>query len=630
MASLTPELMWQLPRVGSPVASDDWVVVPVTTSTDDSPEPRTRLWRMGLNGQDLRPLTRAEGSSASRPVISPDGGRLLFLRLTAGVTQVQVMALSGGEPTVVTDLKDGVIGAIWAPDGESIIAVGNVSPNESEPDGVHTSDDALYRYWDRWLTGAAFPHLFHIVLSTGETRDLTPGATRWMRWENTGDPLEDVAVSPDGRTVVYCADSSAPPHADRRVSLFAIDLESGSERRLIPEFDGDISSPRFSESGQLMIGLQDEPGYYAAPVQLALVNPASGDVEPLDLAGWDRSPMYWEWNGDTLDILAEDASRMRLFNWSPGGGQPVALTDGGSVTGFARCGDTVIVSHSSLVTPPELSVVTQSGFRAITSFTTSYLADIPLPRVEELAVPGGDDGPIQTFVLSPTEDVAPLVHMIHGGPHGIFGDQWHWRWNAAVVAAAGYHVALVNFAGSTSFGDAYARSIHGAWGDRPYRDIETVTDYLVSDGRVDPDRMAITGGSYGGYLVSWLTTQTDRYRCAVAHAAVTDLPGMYASDITLGLDLAYGAHAYSDLDRVQRWSPLAHAGSITTPTLVIHGDKDYRVPVDQGLKLYGMLQSMGVESRLLHYSDEGHWILNRSNSLLWYSEILDWLGRFLR
>jgi dipeptidyl aminopeptidase/acylaminoacyl peptidase len=208
-------------------------------------------------------------------------------------------------------------------------------------------------------------------------------------------------------------------------------------------------------------------------------------------------------------------------------------------------------------------------------------------------------------------------------------DNWHWRWNPQVMAAAGYVVMSVNFHGSSSFGDAFTRSIRGRWGDQPAIDIEAATDHMLSLGYIDGDRMAIAGGSYGGYLVSWLTTLTDRYAASICHAGVTDLLGQYASDHTAGRDKAMGGLPWEDMDAVLRWSPMAHTHDIVTPTLVIHGELDYRVVITQGLSLYGLLKAKGVPARLVYYGNEGHWIEDRDNALHWWGEFLGWLERWL-
>ena len=630
MTALTSTAMWSIPRVGAPVASERWIVAPVTTTSDNDAKPLTRLWRIDPATGATRPLTR-KTDSATRPVFSPSGERLAFLRQIDGKAQVHVIGVDGGEATAVTAMSNGVIGSIWAPDGRTLYVVSNVEPDQAGGhEGVHTSDHALYRYWDRWLTDDAYPHIFSVDSTSGESLDLTPSAHRWMRWENTGDPIADMAISPDGQTLVYCADASPAPHREIRIAAFVIDLASGAETQLLPDFNGHVSRPRFSAGGQLLVGLQTTPDYYADQVQLAYVDVASGERHMLALDDWDRSPSMWEWEGDRLLLVAEDRARTRLYEWRGDDARPVALTDGGAVSGFDALGRDVIVTHSSLLVPPEIHRVGSSGLEPLSTFTSKAMGPLDMPAVEEIEVMASNDEPVQAFLVADSGERLPLVHMIHGGPHGLFGDQWHWRWNAAVLASAGYLVALVNFAGSTSFGDGYAQSIHGEWGKRPALDIEAVTDHLVGTQRVDPERMAITGGSYGGYLVSWLSTQTDRYKCAIAHAAVTNLPAMYASDITMGLSRAYGSEAFEDLDAVQTWSPMAHASSAQTPTLVIHGDRDFRVPVTQGLEYYGMLQAKGVEARIVHFADEGHWILDRQHSLLWYREVLDWLARFLQ
>jgi dipeptidyl aminopeptidase/acylaminoacyl peptidase len=220
------------------------------------------------------------------------------------------------------------------------------------------------------------------------------------------------------------------------------------------------------------------------------------------------------------------------------------------------------------------------------------------------------------------------VHLVHGGPHASFGDEWHWRWNAARFAAEGWVVALVNFHGSTGFGHGFTRSIQGDWATMPTEDVLRATDELVADGTVDGDRTAIAGGSYGGYLVTWLCTATDRFTAAVAHAAVTDVTGMWASDHTAGLAASFGGRPWEDRSVLDR-SPSSRYGDIGTPMLVLHGDRDLRVPIDQGRALYGALTERGVASRLVVYPEENHWVLDRAASEHWYGEVIAWLHRYL-
>ena len=219
--------------------------------------------------------------------------------------------------------------------------------------------------------------------------------------------------------------------------------------------------------------------------------------------------------------------------------------------------------------------------------------------------------------------------MIHGGPHGISADGFHFRWNAQLFAAPGYVVSLVNFQGSTSWGQDFAQRIQGAWGERPFDDVMRATDVLIASGLVDEKRMAAAGGSYGGYLAAWIEGHTDRFRCIVNHAGVYDLLSQYASDVTQGRAQSMGGEPWKGLEAIERWSPARFAQGFTTPMLVIHGERDYRVPVTQGLECYGVLKAKGVPARLVCFPDENHWILKPANSLLWYREVLGWLERWL-
>lgn len=645
MAShLTADRMWQIPRVGSPSVSGDTVVTTVTTHPEKAGKGTSRIWRVPTDGTPPVALTSTE-ESASKPQVSPDGRKLAFLRAVDGRPQVHVMPMDGGEPEAITELPLGVIGIRWFPDSRRLLAVADVFAEDPTLDGTarlrdereelpysaRTSDVAVFRYWDRWLTEGRYPHLF-VVAPDEHPRDLTPTSTRWMRWDNTGDPTEDVDISPDGAEVSGCFEVSQPPHRDLRWSLFTISVETGSEREITPDATGHISSPRYSPDGRYLLwGETTDPHFYADRTRLVRMDREMGDRTEL-AADWDRSPSSWEIDEQGILLVAEHEGCQPIWTLGIDGGAPVALGTGGTLSGPTRLPDgRIVASRNSIDSPPELVVIEGASTTRLTHFTTEALEGIQLPEIEEFRFTGGRGDTIQGWLVKPpgVTAPAPLVHMIHGGPHGTFGDTWHWRWNAAVFCGSDRIAALVNFHGSTGFGQEFAECIRGEWGDLPSTDVEAATDHLVDTGIADPDRMAVTGGSYGGYMVAWLTSQTDRYRCSIAHAAVTNLPGMYASDITSGRAYAYGAEVWDDLDRVNRWSPAAHAAGYSTPTLVIHGERDYRVPVTQGLELYGVLQAKGIDSRLVYYPDENHWILSQGNSIHWYGEVTGWLDRWL-
>jgi dipeptidyl aminopeptidase/acylaminoacyl peptidase len=580
--------------------------------------------------------------------VSPDGNTVAYLKQLEDHRQVHIQPLHGGEGRPVADLPLGAAGVTWTPDGR-LVALAALWSDQPTLDAtrsrqpapqleVRSTEDAVYQYWDAWLEQVYHPVV--IDPADGSIFDLTPGATRFWSWPATDEPIADLDVSPDGSMLAICADDSEPPHRELSWSLFLVSLEGGTPTRLDTDRRGHSRRPRFTRDGaSIVYGYQTEPDYYACLTELTLYDIATGEHRPLT-ARWDRSPSRWVLSGkDTLLFTAEDESRSRLWRLGMAdGGVPERLTDEGWVSDPTVSPDgTVHALAHDLTTPPEIHQVAGPGRgrsrHPVTSFTSTALADTPMGRAREVTIPGAEGDPVQTWLVDPPETNSdqplPLVHMLHGGPHAVSGDAWHWRWNAQVVAAAGYRVAMVNFHGSTGWGDAFASSIHGAWGDLPLRDVEAVTDHLIERGWADDDRVAVTGGSYGGYLVAWITSQTDRYAGAVAHAAVTDLPGMYASDLTYGRARAYGSEIWEDPGAVERWSPASQAAGYTTPTLVIHGEKDRRVPATQGLELYGVLVAKGVPARLLVYPGENHWILSRTNSVHWYEEFIGWLKRWL-
>ncbi len=646
MEVLTAERLWSIPRVGSPVAAGQRLVVPVTTYDLVENRGWTRLHLVDPLTGSARPLT-APRTDATRPAVDARGRRVAFLREVDGAPQCHVLGLDGGEAERVTDLPLGVRAVRWLPDGSGLVLVvpllvGHLTPEATRDElerrrsskvHAHVTEDAVYRYWDRWLDDGEVPHLFTLDLTSGDLVDLTPEATRWWRWPATTDPGADFDVAPDGSEVAFVADRSDPPHRELRWTLYRVPIDGGAVEELTPELTGHVHRPRYTPDGTTLVyGMQRIPDFYADRVRLVALDRATGRHRVLTET-WDRSAAEWVVGDTDVVFVAEDRGRRPLWRMSLDEETPNRIADGGTFAAPVITEDeTLCALGHGLLHPPEIVRIDGAGATPITDFTKSALHDLDLGRMEEITVVGADDDPVQVFLVHPPRprsEPPPLVHLIHGGPHGSFGDGWHWRWSAPAFAAAGYLVAMVNFHGSTGFGQEFAASIHGRWGDQPLVDIEAVTDHLVDTGRVDPDRLALAGGSYGGYLTTWITATVDRYACAVAHAAVTDLPGMYASDITMGRARNYGAEIWEDVERVQRWSPHAHAAGYSTPTLVIHGGRDYRVPEGQGLELYGVLKAKGIPARLVYYPDEHHWILSPANSLHWYDQVLEWLNLYL-
>ncbi len=649
MSYLTATDLWQLARVGQPEPHPEghFAVVPVTTYDLEENKGTTRLWRVGSDGE-RRALTNP-GASSSNPSVSADGNRLSFLRKPTDdeKPQLHIMDFAGGEAECLTDLPLGVTAAKWLPDGSGLVlavpllagfpsveaTAEEMGRREDAPTEPVVTEKAVYRFWKRWLAGGEIHHLFHLDLGTNHLSDLTPGLDRLIALDDPGTCFD---ISPDGAEVAFVADIEPAPNQRLRFAVHTTKLADPGPALLqdMADLPAQQSRPRYSPDGRhLAFGEQHERDYYADHVKLVsydLMARTKTDLAPW----WDRSAGGWEYTSDSdLVLHATNDGSMAVYLLAQGTDTPSRMTEGDYAHGPRPTRGPLWLRTESPERPADVAVLEEAGVRVVGGFNDDTLADIQLGATSEFSFAGAGGAAIQTHIVYPPgfdrSKKWPLVHNIHGGPHNASGGSWHFRWNTQAFAAAGYVVVSVNFHGSDSFGDDFTRSIRGAWGDKPMQDIMAATDHLVSQGFVDEDRMAIVGGSYGGYLVSWMIGQTDRFAAAICHAGVTDLLGQWASDLTAGREAAVGGTPWDDIDAVLRWSPLAHTHQITTPTLVIHGEEDYRVVVTQGLSLYGILKQKGVEARLVYYPDEGHWIEKPKNSIHWYGEFLGWLDRYI-
>ena len=641
---ITPQDLWNLRRVGQPehVPGTTSVVVPVAAYPDGE-RPTSVLYLIERDG-GTRQLTSSE-RHATDPAPDHAGERVAFLsKVGDDKAQIHVISLSGGEAHKRSDLPLGAKFVTWVPERNSLVVVApllrgfpSVESTETEIDERGdvvrpvVTEDRVYRHWKRWLAGDTIDHLFRIDLDDGSTHHLTPGLDRLIGLD---DLSGSVTVTPDGRTIIFTLDDFDEPWEQLSFALHTVPVDGGEITRLPTADTAQQVRPRVSPNGATLIyGVQYEENYYADLVRIVAHHIPTG-VERVITRDWDRSAAGWEFiSNDEIVFHAEDEGRVRIFTMTIDEGIPNPQTSTGSNHG-ARVGTDCFWHRSETMhQPPEVAITCGGHTEPVSSFNTEHLVEFDLRPAEEIRYAGARGDQIQAYIVHPPGfDPArtwPLLHNVHGGPHNGVMDAWHWRWNTQVMAAAGSVVVSVNFHGSSSFGDSFTRCIQGAWGDMPARDVEAGTDHLIDLGYIDPDRMAIAGGSYGGYLVSWLTTRTDRYAAAICHAGVTDLLGQWASDHTAGRDRAVGGVPWEDMDAVLRWSPLANTHDIVTPTLVIHGELDYRVVVTQGLVLYGILKAKDVPSRLVYFPNEGHWIEERSNASVWWNEFIDWLERWL-
>jgi dipeptidyl aminopeptidase/acylaminoacyl peptidase len=645
---ITAEDLWRIPRVGAPrIGVGGALIVPVTTYDLETNEGRGRIWQVDTETGAGRALTSPVVGSGE-PALSPDGTRLAFTRKGAnGKPQIHVMPMGGGEPEALTDLPLGAFDPKWLPDGTGLVfgamlIRGHLTPaattaeierREKDPVKAHVTEDRVYRYWDTWLTTGEVPHLFTLDLATRAIRDLTPESTVWFDHNDSSGQYD---IAPDGAEVCWSGILLDPVTTRLRAALYTVSVASGAPVCLTADHPADDLAPRYAPDGRTIVyGMQHDPLFYADRVRVMAYDRATRAHREL-ITGWDRSPAHWTFGASgTLYLEAEDRGRTSLFRWRDSGA-PERIVPGGTVAGAREAADgRLYFTLQTLSAPPEVHVCGPGGegLKRVTRFTEDATAAFATGEVREMHVEGAGGEAVQLFVVFPPGYQEgrryPLVQVVHGGPHASSADGFHFRWNAHMFARDGCIAAQVNFQGSTGWGQDFAKRILGGWGDLPYGDIMRTTDALIAAGWVDETRMAAAGGSYGGYLVSWIAGQTDRFRCIVNHAGVFDLLSQYASDVTQGRAQSMGGEPWDGLEHIDRWNPARAAKGFVTPMLVIHGERDYRVPVTQGLECYGMLKAKGVPARLVYFPDENHWVLKPRNSVFWYGEVLGWLKRFL-
>jgi dipeptidyl aminopeptidase/acylaminoacyl peptidase len=644
---LTAEVLWELKRTGPPVISPDgrWVVAPVTRYTVNDDKSHTDLWLFAADGSVERQLTMS-GFTDGQPAFSPDGSKLAFIsrRDQDDASQLYLLPVrEPGEAIRLTEIPTGVSAPKWS--GEYIYFISRVWPEKTWQEmaekvkkereshlSARTWSELPYAHWDTWLDEQRQAHLYRIPASGGEAEPITL-PTGWELPRST-QGLSTYDVAPDGSYVAFSADSKRDG-VDPEMDIFLVKPGSSEAVNITADSQAPDINPLFSPDNRYVaFSRQVIKGFYADTRRLWLHDLNTGSQR--EVAGdWDRSAdgLVWMPDGTGMYGAIDDAGTSRIYHIDISTESPRPVTAGTDFSGLAVSDNgTLVASNQSFLHPARLVVVSpQTGeTRRIDTINDDILAGVDMGTYESVTYSGHDGKDIQMWVHYPPgfdkSTEYPLFLLIHGGPHSGITDGFHFRWNAQTFASWGYVAAWPNFHGSSGFGQDFTDAINPDWITKPYADVIKAAEWFAGQPWVDGTRMVAGGGSYGGYLSSILLGREHPFNALVIHAPVYNLYSQMAGDFPVH------SARYGDFWEVpslyKELSPHYYAENFNTPGLVIHGQLDYRVPAGQAFELFRTLQHRGVDSRLIYYPDENHWILKPNNSIYWYSQVREWIEKY--
>jgi dipeptidyl aminopeptidase/acylaminoacyl peptidase len=647
----------KLQRVSEPQISPDGKWVAYTTAVPDLEANRnaSNIWLVATSGGEAIQLTQSGKDSS--PLWSPDGKTIAFVSGRSGDSQVYLLSMEGGEPHPLTKLSTGADLAKWSPDGKMIAFTSGVYPEckddecnkrkdeEKEKNKVkaHVAEALLYRHWTHWNEGKR-SHLFVVAADgNGTAKDLTEGANYDVPPDERGGP-EDINFSPDSKEICFTAVTDKVEAISTNGDLFVVSANGGASKRITtqPGFDG---NPVYSPDGKyIAYHAQLTGGYESDRWRVMLYDRAAGKNENLTEMSFDRSAANLAWSPDSKAIYfgAENETLEPIYEMAPrAGATPKKLIDGfnGAVS-ISADGKTFVFARTSLTMPAEVFAAASdgTGLRQLTHQNDAALAKIEMNAPEKFWFEGAEATRVQAMLIKPPKFEAgkkyPLLVLLHGGPQTMWGDSWGYRWNAQVFSGAGYVTLMINRRGSTGYGQKFTDEITNDWGGKAYVDVMRGVDAaLAKYSFIDGTKMAAAGGSYGGYMADWIATHTDRFKAIVSHAGIWDKNSMYATEELWFEEHDMQGMPWSAPENYKRWAPMTYAtalGKYKTPTLIVAGERDYRVPYTQSLEFFSALQRQGVPSRLVVFPDEGHWVLKPLNSQFWYKTFLEWVDKYTR
>ena len=648
--------MLAMDRLSDPQVSPDgkWIVFVLRETDLEANKGRTDLWLVGADGTGLRRLTsHSEGDV--NPRWAPDDKAIWFLSTRSGSSQVWRIRIDGGEAEQVTDEPLDVGNLAVSPDGNCMAFTMEVFPDCKTPSETKERLDQIekreasgriydrifVRHWDTWKDGRR-SHLFVMSAAGGEVVDVMHDMDADTPSKPFGGP-EEITFTPDGKSIIFSArdvGEKEPWSTDFDLYLAPVD---GSEppKCLTKKNKAWDTNPVFSPDGKILAYLaMARPGYESDRLRIVLRR-WPGARERILTKEWDRSPssICFSADGRTIYATATNLGQRSLFAINVKTGTVRTVVKEGSISSPCVAGNRIVYGMHNLRSPVELYSVGSDGtdVRKITQVNSEKLASVRMGECEQFTFAGWNNERVYCYLVKPVDfdpqKKYPVAFLIHGGPQGSFGNMFHYRWNPQAYAGAGYAAVMVDFHGSTGYGQAFTDSIRGDWGGKPLVDLQKgLAAALERYPWMDGNRVGALGASFGGYMINWIAGKwPDRFRCMVNHDGnLCERMAYYDTEELWFPEWDHLGTPWDNPEHYEKQNPVNFVKNWKTPMLVIHGALDYRVADTQGLGTFNALQRRGIPSKLLYFPDENHWVLKPHNSILWHETVIAWLDQWLK
>ncbi|MCL4709022.1 S9 family peptidase [bacterium] len=659
--SFTVHDLLAMDRISETQVSPDgkWAVFTLRKTDLEANRGRTDLWLVGVDGAGLRQLTSHPGSDYS-PAWSRDGKSIWFLSTRSGSAQVWRIAIDGGEAEQKTNLPFDAGTFQLSPDNALLAVTMEVFPECESIDCTQKRDkeiasrkasgriyDKLFiRHWDTWKDGKR-SHLFVQPAAGGEAIDLMKGMDADCPSKPFGGS-EEYTFTPDSKGLVFTARVAGREEAwSTNFDLFHVPTDGSTKPKNLtegnPAWD---TAPVFSPDGKTLAYLaMKRPGYEADRFRIVLkswsASTSSAGAERVLTEAWDRSPggITWATDNKTIYTIAGNLGQHSLFAIDAASGNVRTVVEKGSVRSIGLAGSRLLFGMDHHRSPVELYSVAPNGsdVRAVTRINAGTLAKVRMGESEQFTFKGWNDETVYAYVVKPADfdpnKKYPVAFLIHGGPQGSFGNDFHYRWNPQTYAGAGYAAVMVDFHGSTGYGQAFCDAIRADWGGKPLEDLQKgLSAALAKYPWLDGERVAALGASYGGYMINWIAGKwSDRFKCLVNHDGNLDERLAYYDTEELWFpEWDHMGKPWENPENYEKHNPVNYVQNWKTPMLVVHGGRDFRVVETQGISTFTALQRHGIPSKFLYFPDENHWVLKPQNSILWHETVLGWLNQWTK